>query len=80
MSFVGLASNSDYFEYLEKCKQLPGISIELSSICNFHCYYCNHPKLKRKKEFINHFVFASLVYVFTGRWLGHHYDGNNKYN
>lgn len=61
MSFVGLASKSDYFDYLEKCKQIPGISIELSSICNFHCYYCNHPKLKRKKEFVSDKMFYFMV-------------------
>jgi len=60
-NFESLAANSDYFEYLEKCKNMPQASIELSSICNFKCYYCQHPNLKREKKFITDEMFYYIT-------------------
>ena len=48
-NFKGFMRNGDYPEYLERTKANVQVSIELTSVCNFHCYYCQYPHLKRNK-------------------------------
>ncbi len=60
-TFSGPMRYENYPEYLEKTKKNVQISIELSSHCNFHCYYCQYPNMKRKKEHIEDKMFYHLA-------------------
>jgi sulfatase maturation enzyme AslB (radical SAM superfamily) len=47
----GDASHPDHRRYLEAiCQNDPQIFIELSSICNFQCFYCESPNHGRKSQ------------------------------
>ena len=47
----GDAAHPEYRNYLETvCQQNPQVFIELSSICNFHCFYCESPNHDRKSQ------------------------------
>ncbi len=59
--FKGLMRYQDYPSYLQRTMDNVQVSIELSSMCNFHCYYCQHPKLKRKKEMISDKMFYHVA-------------------
>lgn len=60
-NFKGLMRYEDYPSYLERTKERVQVSIELSSVCNFHCYYCQYPKMKRPKEMITDKMFYHLA-------------------
>lgn len=59
--FCGLRRNDNYVGYLENTKNNVQVSIELSSVCNFHCYYCQYPKMERKKDLISDKMFYHLA-------------------
>jgi MoaA/NifB/PqqE/SkfB family radical SAM enzyme len=59
--FRGFMRYADYSDYLKHTMENVQVSIELASVCNFHCYYCQHPKLQRKKEFISDKMFYHLA-------------------
>lgn len=61
MDFKGPMRNQDYKDYLERAKQNVQVSIELSSYCNFHCYYCQHPNLEREKGHMSDEMFYHLA-------------------
>jgi len=47
----GDASRPGYREYLETiCQENPQVFVELSSICNFQCFYCESPNHNRKSQ------------------------------
>lgn len=47
----GDAARPAYKEFLEGvCQHNPQVFIELSSICNFHCFYCESPNHNRKSQ------------------------------
>jgi organic radical activating enzyme len=59
--FRGFMRYADYSDYLKHTKENVQVSIELASVCNFHCYYCQHPKMERKREFITDRMFYHLA-------------------
>lgn len=60
-NFKGLMRYDDYPAYLEHTKENVQVSIELASVCNFHCYYCQYPQMERKKELIDDKMFYHLA-------------------
>lgn len=49
--FHGAAADPAYLKFLENvCQTNPQIFIELSSICNFQCFYCESPNHNRKAQ------------------------------
>jgi len=49
-NFKGFMRNGDYPEYLERTKANVQVSIELTSVCNFHCYYCQYPHFVQRQR------------------------------
>jgi sulfatase maturation enzyme AslB (radical SAM superfamily) len=48
---MGNAAHPAYRKFLEEvCQENPQIFIELSSICNFNCFYCESPNHSRKAQ------------------------------
>lgn len=60
-NFKGLMRYDDYPDYLSRTKENVQVSIELASVCNFHCYYCQYPQMERKKELITDKMFYHLA-------------------
>ena len=57
----GEASLPGYRNYLENnCQTNPKIFIELSSICNFHCFYCESPNHTRKSQIDDETFYSAL--------------------
>ena len=78
--FKGMMRNEDYKLYLDRCKESPAIAIELSSLCNFKCYYCNYPTSERNKEFMSDELFyhiAPQLQEFGKRDVGVNWGGES---
>ncbi|MEM7203176.1 MAG: radical SAM protein [Planctomycetota bacterium] len=65
-SFQGRMRFADYRTYLEQAVHHPVVHIELTSKCNFHCYYCISPDSPRVKGFMEPAVFEHILPQLDG--------------
>lgn len=75
--FHGDMEFDEYIEYLDKCKQHPQMLVEISSVCNFKCFYCNSVNSTRK-GFMSDDVFYRILEQasdITSQPLRLHLDG-----
>lgn len=64
--FTGDASSIEYGDYLNNvCLVNPHVFIEITSICNFFCFYCNSSDSKRKQH-MNDKVFYRVLEQLHG--------------
>lgn len=57
----GLMRNPDYLPYLNEQLEHPFVQIELTSKCNFSCYYCNSKNSVRPKGFMEEKLFYHIA-------------------
>jgi len=50
-----------YKKFLEECVQHPVILIEITSKCNFFCYYCISPNSPREKSFMGMDLYTHIL-------------------
>lgn len=66
-----------YHQYLKKCMKNPQLFIELTSKCNFRCFYCNSINSPRK-QFMDEQLFYHIVdqiHELTNQQVRLHMDG-----
>ncbi len=76
--FVGNAANPDYSAFLRnECQTGPQVFIELTSVCNFHCYYCESPNHNRKTQITdeNFYRLVDQLQDLTTQSIRFHCDG-----
>jgi organic radical activating enzyme len=77
--FRGLMRNPDYLDSLSEQLKNPFILIELTSKCNFSCYYCNSKNSIRPKGFMDEKLFYRIVdqieAIFPNSTVALHVDG-----
>ena len=77
-AFQGDAAHPEYRRYLEQvCQANPQIFIELSSVCNFHCFYCESPNHERKAQVSDELFYRALdqAVKMTTQPIRFHCDG-----
>ena len=76
-AFSGNAKLPEYVSYLNECKLNPQFFIELTSVCNFKCFYCNSPYSNRKFQMTDEIFYRILDQVpeVTRQAIRLHIDG-----
>jgi organic radical activating enzyme len=77
--YFGYMNHADYPSWLEKTAQNPALLIELSSVCNFRCKYCQSEKSSRRKGQMTDETFYRIVNQLNDDFrpigIGLHVDG-----
>ena len=62
----GPSAHPDHPAFLEDCLDDPVVHVEITSLCNFHCFYCISPDSPRVKQFMDYDLFAHILPQLRG--------------